>query len=97
MSKKVFALAMVCAACSMPPVQVSVGPLQVEIKQPVRPAGEPQPGRYQVLNPAAPMMRSVMLLDTATGDTWVLCEVGNESNWCDMHRGSYTQTGMKTR
>jgi hypothetical protein len=51
-------------------------------------------GRYQVVNPTPDRRYNTMLLDTATGHTWITCNIlgddgkpisGTESNgWCDM-------------
>lgn len=41
-------------------------------------------GRYQVVNGTPDVARNIMLLDTASGDTWIYC---NESpSWCKMPR-----------
>jgi hypothetical protein len=44
-------------------------------------------GRYQIVNGTPEMTRNIMLLDTVTGDTWVVC--GNEketTGWCPLLR-----------
>ena len=56
------------------------------------PAPPPQSsdvGRYQVVNGVPSMARNIMLLDTKTGKTWVVCAskdptVYTETNWCAM-------------
>ncbi len=72
MAKLLLALTMVCAACSVAPAQ----------------AANPQPvvGRYQIVNPTA-LARTVMLLDTATGNSWLACVDEKGISWCDMARG----------
>ena len=57
-------------------------------------AGRPEVGRYQVVNPTPAYRRDTILLDTATGHTWITCTIqdndgkpipGTESNgWCEM-------------
>jgi hypothetical protein len=44
-------------------------------------------GRYQVVNGTPDMARNIMLLDTATGNTWILCgDPQGVSQWCQMDR-----------
>ncbi len=44
-------------------------------------------GRWQVVNGTPEMTRNIMLLDTATGDTWVVCTLeGGTQGWCFMPR-----------
>lgn len=48
-----------------------------------------RPGRYRVVNGTPQFARNIMLLDTETGRTWVLCEtresnVPTNTNWCAM-------------
>lgn len=40
-------------------------------------------GRWQIVNPTPSVARDTMLIDTQTGETWILCvnEEGG-SNWC---------------
>lgn len=50
--------------------------------------------RYQIVNPTPEYIRNTMLLDTATGRTWIYCTLtdatgktieGTKANsWCDM-------------
>lgn len=51
-------------------------------------AGPPAPsapGRFQVVNGTPSLTRNIMLLDTATGRTWVVCGDENvASAWCAM-------------
>ncbi|SRR5258708_4171790 len=95
MPKRMLVLALFCGACSMPPVQVSVPPIQV-IQPVAAAAAEPAGGRWQIVNPSPPMMRTIMLLDTATGQTWISCETKEAGTaWCDMHRGGMVQGPMK--
>jgi hypothetical protein len=56
--------------------------------------GAPIPlGRYQIVNPVPSIMRGTMLLDTATGHTWQICQLTDNgvpikgvegSGWCEM-------------
>lgn len=53
-------------------------------------------GRYQVTNPTPSIARNSMLLDTATGQTWVLCLTPtSETEWCAMDRSSATASTAK--
>jgi hypothetical protein len=50
-----------------------------------KPSGEP--GRYQVVNGRPDMVRTIMLLDTVTGETWVICaDTDGNMAWCKMPR-----------
>ncbi|EPX59094.1 hypothetical protein D187_003471 [Cystobacter fuscus DSM 2262] len=43
-----------------------------------------------MVNPTPDMTRNTMLLDTATGDSWVLCIVdGGSKGWCPLPKGSF--------
>ena len=68
----------------------------MQVVQPPQPAE--RPGRYQIVNGAGDLVPSIMLLDTATGDSWVTCgnaEIGRW-HWCDMQRGTLEQVPRKT-
>lgn len=40
-------------------------------------------GRWQVVNPTPSIVRTIMLLDTQTGETWIICKSDKgSSNWC---------------
>lgn len=46
-------------------------------------------GRFRIVNGMPSMMKSVMLLDTQTGKSWVLCNAKDsaattDSGWCAM-------------
>jgi poly(3-hydroxybutyrate) depolymerase len=47
-------------------------------------------GRFQIVNGAPGLAKTVMLLDTRTGKAWVVCETAKEvsatttTNWCAM-------------
>ena len=44
-------------------------------------------GRYQIVNGTPEMARNIMLLDTATGKTWVYCGDSDKVGaWCPMER-----------
>jgi hypothetical protein len=57
-------------------------------------------GRYQIVNGTPELTRNIMLLDTATGQTWQICTIfgpadpGNPgksiefASWCLMSRGN---------
>jgi hypothetical protein len=56
---------------------------------PVRSIADPAAGRYQIVNGTPEYAANIMLLDTATGDSWIKCaseEVG--SLWCKMPRSN---------
>lgn len=47
------------------------------------------PGRFMVTNPTPELARNAMLVDTATGDTWLLCgDTDGSSGWCRMFRSN---------
>lgn len=51
-------------------------------------------GRYQIVNGLPSMARDIMLLDTKTGRTWILCTTKDstattDSNWCSMKQFGY--------
>lgn len=58
------------------------------------PAREPTPApspaaRYAVVNGTPQMTRNIMLLDTETGRTWIICggnDAGTVPSWCPMAR-----------
>ena len=43
-------------------------------------------GRFQIVNGTPELTRNIMLLDTVTGDTWILCTTEGASGWCRMPR-----------
>lgn len=44
-------------------------------------------GRFQVINGSPSTTRNIMLLDTSTGNTWVICNGPNdETTWCWVER-----------
>jgi len=52
-----------------------------EPKYPIAPLA----GRYQVVNGTPEMAKNIMLLDTWTGETWILCGPLNDlGQWCHM-------------
>jgi hypothetical protein len=47
------------------------------------------PGRYQIINGTPQFARNIMLVDTHTGRSWLLCETKDKesatsTNWCAM-------------
>lgn len=52
----------------------------------------PAPGRYEVVNPVPSVGQRIMLLDTWSGRTWIICDTKDvsgltattNSNWCAM-------------
>lgn len=45
-------------------------------------------GRYQVVNPTPDRAMHIMLVDTQTGQTWMICMVEGESQWCPMRKST---------
>jgi hypothetical protein len=45
-------------------------------------------GRYQVVNGTPALSKNIMLLDSVTGSTWMMCSNGDEVHgdyqWCEM-------------
>jgi hypothetical protein len=53
-------------------------------------------GRYQVVNGTPEIARNIMLLDTVTGDSWILCVgVNDETTWCKIPRSDGTASPKK--
>lgn len=51
------------------------------------PRASPATSRYQIVNGTPEMTRNIMLLDTWTGDTWIICaDKTGLSAWCAMDR-----------
>jgi hypothetical protein len=46
-------------------------------------------GRFQIVNGTPDLTRNIMLLDTETGDSWIICTIGenNGDAWCRMDKG----------
>ena len=44
--------------------------------------------RWQVVNPTPTFQGNTMLLDSATGQTWITCVGAGVTGWCDMERGA---------
>lgn len=75
----------------------AVGRLQAQAKPsvPIPTPVSVAAGRWQVVNGAPEFRNMVMLLDTATGDTWIECQDAQEAQgWCRMFR-SAAATGKK--
>lgn len=45
-------------------------------------------GRFQVVNGTPDRSGNIMLLDTVTGETWIICDYDGESRWCPMTRST---------
>lgn len=55
-------------------------------------------GRWQVVNPTPEMARNIMLLDSQTGETYVMCiDADGASGWCLMQRSRAPATPPKER
>ncbi len=53
-------------------------------------------GRWQVVNGSPTALRTVMLLDTATGDTWIFCASTDKvDGWCRMTRNDAGASAAK--
>jgi len=49
------------------------------------------PGRWTIVNGTPGFAKNIMLLDTATGDTWVKCEDSEGVDmWCSVARTNFT-------
>jgi hypothetical protein len=69
---------------------------RVSAPVPIGPA-PPVVGRWQIINPVPSAARFTMLLDTATGNTWVACADGaNEQRWCAVERTNSPSGGVGT-
>lgn len=55
------------------------------------------PGRWQIVNPTPAMARNIALLDTATGNTWIMC-IGEHGsvNWCLAERTDSASVAPKS-
>jgi hypothetical protein len=48
-------------------------------------------GRWTIVNGTPDMARHIMLLDTATGDSWIVCDSEDgATGWCRLERGDST-------
>ena len=47
-----------------------------------------EPGRWQIVNPISEVHARTFLLDTQTGDTWMICGdmLKGEAQWCPLDR-----------
>jgi hypothetical protein len=53
-------------------------------------------GRFQIVNGTPDLTRNIMLLDTETGDSWILCVTGDNSDgWCRMQRSNNSSEHAK--
>ena len=53
-------------------------------------------GRWTIVNGTPEQARNIMLLDTATGETWVVCESADGSTgWCRLERSDSRGTSPK--
>jgi hypothetical protein len=44
-------------------------------------------GRFQIVNGTPEMTRNIMLLDSTSGESWIVCtDEGGTSGWCQMTR-----------
>jgi hypothetical protein len=69
-------------------IQTSLGAIQASLKA-LQADITNRGGRFQVMNGTPQFARNIMLIDTQTGQTWVVCETKNASsttntNWCAM-------------
>lgn len=57
----------------------------------LKPIETPPNGRYQIVNGTPEMTRNIMLLDTQTGKTWIICTGSDGATWwCTMQTGEQT-------
>jgi hypothetical protein len=53
-------------------------------------------GRWQIVNGTPEMTRNIMLLDTETGNSWIVCTgVGDETKWCVIRKSEGTTGGSE--
>jgi len=65
------------------------GVLMQQRPEPVTAQNSPAPttGRYQIVNGTPQYAKNIMLLDSLTGESWVVCEgTGGETTWCKITR-----------
>jgi len=60
---------------------------QVPPRSTLRPIETPPNGRYQIANGTPDQARNIMLLDTQTGKTWIICNGAGGTAWCIMNTG----------
>lgn len=77
-------LAVLATGCATPASDASASPVQAG-----QPTATTRIGRFQVVNPTPEFAKNVMLLDTESGRTWILCTTSDtatatDSNWCPM-------------
>jgi hypothetical protein len=81
----VFATGVLIAGAAMA-IWKSPRDVRAEARQAAQDAAQAA-GRYQVVNGTPGMTRNIMLLDTWTGVTWVICgQEGQPPSWCLMER-----------
>ncbi len=51
-------------------------------------------GRFQIVNGTPEMTRNIMLLDTVSGDSWILCTTEGAQGWCRMPRSHGTASNL---
>lgn len=66
-----------------------LAPAHVAFGQPPRAPSPPivggaPNGRYVIVNGTPELTRNIMLLDTVTGRTWIICTVDGTAAWCFM-------------
>jgi hypothetical protein len=79
------------AVSQMPPAQAVLPKERLsEIVVPQAPPPQPAPvpvGRFQIVNGTPEMTQNIMLLDTLTGDSWVICNGGGgKTNRCRIEK-----------
>src|ERR1700722_7074417 len=69
-------------AASLPPNPQG----QIPSRSTPKPIETPPIARYQIVNGTPEMTHNIMLLDTQTGKTWIVCTIDKEDSWCAMHQ-----------
>lgn len=78
------------------PKAAAVQPILIQAPAAQREPG-PDIGRYHIIEGRpGPLRLAPILLDTANGDTWTVCDVDGVSMWCDMKRGAF-QIGKQVK
>jgi len=69
---------------------------QTHAEAPNRTAPPQREGRFQIVDGTPEFTKNIMLLDTETGESWIVCtDTDNTSEWCHMERSSSAATDKK--
>lgn len=66
---------------------------QADLKQPIF-VEKQTIGRFQIVNGTPQMTQNIMLLDTVTGDSWIICaNKDRETLWCKIEKSESAGVG----